>query len=103
MNATLTSNQTATAANVSATNSKTAIWEAAEKNRFGIVPFLLVLIACLGGYAGAIAVQENPIMLAVIAAVTGLTEALILSVASMRAIIISSAIVVAISLSVILF
>jgi len=85
------------------TSSNSDFWKNTEFNRFGIIAFLLVIVTCLGGFAAAVAVKENTLQLTVVTASAMLVEALILSVAPMRAIIISSVISVVISLLVIVF
>ena len=76
----------------------TTLWETMEFNRFGLVPMLVVIVAALGGIAGAFAIQESPVILAIVVFSTGLSEALILAVAPMRIITIAASLSVLISL-----
>jgi hypothetical protein len=80
---------------VSKTNS---LWEEIEYNRFGITPFLLVIVACIGGFAGAFAILDSPLKLAIVVLSTGIAEALMLAVLPMRTIVIASCVSVVISL-----
>ena len=83
------------------TTKSTAIsdfWQKAEFNRFGIVPMVLIIVACIGGIAAAVTIQENVMKLAVIAISTTLVESFVLAIMPMRTIIISSVISIALSL-----
>lgn len=87
------------------TKAKTAstFWEQAEFHRFGIIAATLVIIACMGGFAAAIALKGSIVTLTAVAISTGLAEGLILAVAPMRYIALASAVSFLISLFVILF
>jgi hypothetical protein len=84
------------------TSAMSDFWKKAEFNRFGIIAMLLVGVTCLAGFAAAIAVNASTFQLAIVAAAAMAVEALILSVAPMKAIIISSVISVIVSSVVIL-
>jgi hypothetical protein len=79
-------------------NSKESFWQMTEAHRFAITPMLLVVVACLGGFAAAYVLQEEVYKLAVIAISIGLVEAFILAVMPMRTIIIASMVSLALSL-----
>lgn len=72
--------------NVSLSN----IWQKAEFSRFGIICVLLILSACIGGVAAAVAVQHSIALLGFVAMSTVFIEALILAVTPMRTIILSA-------------
>jgi len=78
-------------------------WDNAESNRFGITPVLLVIIACLGGVAGASGILESWIKLAAVAFPATLSLAMILSVAPMRVIYTSTAIAIILDVLVLIF
>ena len=95
--------------NVAVAEAKTAtanklneFWSNLEYNRFGLVPVLIVVVACIGGIAGAFAIQMSPIRLATVVLSTGLTEAFILGMLPMRTIFITAVISVLISMIAIL-
>ncbi|MDF2438698.1 MAG: hypothetical protein K0Q95_3074 [Bacteroidota bacterium] len=79
------------------TTQMSEFWKKAEFNRFGIIALLLVVVTCIAGFAAAIAVNASTFQLAAVAATAMAVEALILSVAPMKAIIISSVISVIVS------
>jgi hypothetical protein len=58
----------------------------AEKNRFGIIPILIVVIACIGGFAAAFGADNSTIQLGIIILPTVISLALTLAVAPMRTI-----------------
>ncbi len=74
-----------------------------ESNRFGITPFLLLIIACVGGLAGASGIMDSWIKLAVVAFPATIALAMILAVAPMRIIFISTAIAVILDILVLIF
>ena len=55
-----------------------------EENRFGIVPILLTIIACIGGITAAYATNGNTLRLGLVIFPTILSLALILGVAPMK-------------------
>ena len=77
-------------------------WSNLEYNRFGLVPMLIVIVACVGGIAAAFAIQMSPIRLATVVLSTGLTEAFILGMLPMRTIVITAVISLMVSLLAIL-
>lgn len=77
-------------------------WEKVEFNRFAITPMLLVIVACIGGIAAAVGIQQSAFKLAVVALSTAGVEACILAVVPMRVIVIGSIISLIVSLLVII-
>lgn len=75
-----------------------AFWEALEFNRFGLTPLLVVVVACMGGIAGAFAIQASPVKLGIVVLSTGLAEASLLAVLPMKLIAIASTLAVIVSL-----
>ena len=63
------------------------LWEDAESNRFGIIPILLVVLACLGGLAASFGAGSDTLKLAMIVFPTIISLAFMLAVAPMRLII----------------
>ena len=78
-------------------------WQNAEFCRFTISPLLMVIIVCIGAFAAAVAVKESVFQLALVAITVPVVEGLILALAPMRTIIISSALSVVLSLLIIIF
>ena len=72
-------------------------WSTLEYNRFGMVPVLIVVVACLGGIAAAFAIQVSPIRLATVVLSTGMTEAFILGMLPMRTVMITAVVSLVIS------
>ena len=70
----------------------------AEKNRFGIIPILIVIIACIGGFAAAFGAGDSAIKLGLIIFPTVITLAFTLAVAPMRAILWTSVLAVILDL-----
>lgn len=62
----------------------TSFWNTLERDRFGLTPLFLVVPACLGGFAAAVAVQYSILMLAIVGLFTGLVEVLLISIIPMR-------------------
>ncbi len=62
------------------------LFDDAEKNRFGIIPILIVVIACIGGFVAAFGTNDSSIQLGMIIFPTVISLALILAVAPMRSI-----------------
>jgi len=85
------------------TNSISDFWKNAEFNRFGIIAFIVVIIACMGGISVAFGAMSDTFELAMVAIPTMISLAFILSVAPMRLIIWSSAIVVLLDLLILVF
>ncbi len=75
------------------TNVATAdFWADLEKHRFGYIGLILVVMACMGGLAAAVAVQESEIKLMAVALSTMLIEVLVMAVAPMRIILLATAV-----------
>lgn len=64
----------------------TNFWNEMEFNRFGIIPVVLLVVACLGGIAAGFGAKTDIIKLSIIAFPTILTLAFVLAVAPMRTI-----------------
>ena len=64
--------------------SNTHFWENCESNRFGIIPILLVVIACIGGITAAYAIDDNAFRLGLVVFPTIISLALMLAVAPMK-------------------
>jgi hypothetical protein len=58
----------------------------AEKNRFGVIPILIVIIACIGGIAAAFGAGNNTFKLGLVIFPTIIALALTLAVAPMHSI-----------------
>lgn len=102
MNSAIQSNANVSAKNHATTNVKstslTQLFEEAESARFGIIPLLFILIPCLAGIAASTALSaENMFLFVVAGAPAMIVETLILGMASMKSVIISSAVSVVIS------
>jgi|SRR5688572_5954880 len=100
-----TSIQAQKISNVAVAEAKTAsvnkldeFWSTLEYNRFGMVPVLIVIVACVGGIAAAFAIQMSPIRLATVVFSTGLTEAFILGMLPMRTVVITAVVSLLVSL-----
>ena len=74
-----------------------------EATRFGFAPMILIVIACLGGIAGAFAVQSSEIKLMAVVISTSFVEILIIALAPMRMIVLASIIAFIIDLIVFIF
>jgi len=79
------------------------IWAEAEKARFGIIPLLLTVVACLGGIAAAFGTGYEVFQLGLIAIPTMLTLTLMLAVAPMKQIIYAGIICVLLDILVMIF
>ena len=75
----------------------------AEENRFGITPLVLLVISIIGGVAASFGIMDSWVKLSLVAFPSTITLAMILSVAPMRVIFISSIIAVVLDLLVIFF
>lgn len=83
------------------TTSNTDFWTKAEAMRFGIIPLLFILVPCLAGIGCAFSLSADNLTLFLIAGAPAMAvEALILGMASMRAIITASTISAIISIAV---
>jgi hypothetical protein len=78
-------------------------WQQAETYRFGIIPMLLVIVACTGGIAAGFGAKDNVLKLGIIAFPTVITLALTLAVAPMRLITWSAIVAVLLQLAVLIF
>ncbi|HRG53386.1 MAG TPA: hypothetical protein PLL00_11170 [Bacteroidia bacterium] len=56
----------------------------AEKNRFGIIPILIIVIACIGGFTAAFGAGDSAFELGLVIFPTVIALALTLAVAPMR-------------------
>ena len=84
-------------------NSTSEFWEKVEFCRFGIMPMLLVIIGCMGGFAAGFGAQADVFKLATIAFPTIIALAFMLAVAPMRIIISLSAFALFLDLLVLIF
>jgi hypothetical protein len=85
------------------TSSAAGFWQRIEFMRFGIIPMLLVVVACMGGIAAAFGAKDDAVKLGLIAFPTILTLAFTLAVAPMRVIVWSGIISVLIQIAVLIF
>ncbi len=88
------------------TKSTTALSEfldSLEAARFGFVPLILVVMACLGGIAAAFAVQQSEIQLMAVAITTSFVEVLVIAIAPMRLIAIACVLAFIVDLFVFIF
>jgi len=83
--------------------SLTRFWNSCEANRFGIVPIVLVIIACIGGITAAYAIDNNTFRLGLVVFPTIISLALILGVAPMKWILWLSSIAVVIDILLFIF
>lgn len=74
-----------------------------KQDCFATTPILLVIVACMGGIAAAYGIKESVYQLGLITFPAATVLAMILSLAPMRAITITSTVSVLLSLLVILF
>jgi hypothetical protein len=79
------------------------LWEKAEAARFGILPILLTVVACVGGWAAAFGAHYEVMQLAMVALPTMIVLSFMLAVAPMKNILISSAIAIVLDFLVLLF
>lgn len=86
MNTSIHKSRVITSTNSISTENKslTRFWNDCEKNRFGIVPIVLVVIACIGGITAAYAIDNNTFQLGLVVFPTIISLALILGVAPMK-------------------
>lgn len=78
-------------------------WVIAEQKRFGIIALLFIIVPCLAGIAASTALDLHNMTLFVIAGAPAMVvETLILGLASMRSVLIASAISCIISIAVII-
>ncbi len=74
-----------------------------EFNRFGLIFVILTVVGCLGGMAVGLGAINNTLALITVTIPTMLTLSLLLAVAPMRAIFISSAVAVTIDILLIFY
>jgi len=81
-------------------NQKTVstFWQDMEDARFAITPIILTIMACVGGFAAAVAIQESWIQLAFVAFPATFALATILGVMPMRTVVYSAAVAVLIDI-----
>lgn len=79
------------------------IWEELEAARFAVTPMLLIIMACIGGIAGAYVVQVNEAMMLAVAVTTMFIEILIVALAPMQLICLASAVALGVDLLVCFF
>ena len=105
MEATIKSNEVSIS--LSAENSKTKpqskFWKEAEANRFGISPGILTIMAIMGGIGATYGIVDSWFQLALVVIPSTFCLSLILGLASMRVLVISSSIAVLIDLLIIVF
>jgi hypothetical protein len=87
----------------SISDSISELLEKAESNRFGIMPFLLSIMACMSGFAAASGILESWVQLAAVAFSSTIALAMMLAVASMRVIFITTLIAVIMDVLVLIF
>lgn len=80
-----------------------AFWQRAEANRFGIMPMLLVIVACMGGIAAAFGAKDDVLKIGIVAFPTIIMLAFMLAVAPMRLIIWSAIAALLIQAAVLIF
>ena len=78
-------------------------WKKVEFNRFAIIPMLLVIIGCVGGFAAAFGAGADTFRLSLIAFPTIITLAITLAVAPMRWIFCASIIALILDVMVLIF
>lgn len=85
-------------------NAKTWTVNSLEETRFGLVPILITIVACMGGFAAAFGTNTYEVMrLALIVFPTMAVLTLILAVMPMKYIVYVSAVAVAIDVLLLLF
>lgn len=78
----------------------TDFWEKAEAMRFGIIPLLFIIVPCLAGIGCAFSLSADNLTLFLITGAPAMAvEALILGMASMRAIVTASTISAIVSIA----
>ncbi|MFY9309137.1 MAG: hypothetical protein WAQ28_08850 [Bacteroidia bacterium] len=75
----------------------------AEFNRFGIIPVLLLLVGCMGGFAASYGAGESAFKLAAVAFPSIIALAMMLAVAPMRLVFWTSAIAILLDLVLLVF
>lgn len=78
-------------------------WKDAEFNRFGIIPVLLLLVACIGGFAASYGAGVSAFRLGMVAFPSIIALALMLAVAPMRLIFWSTATAIILDLFILVF
>jgi hypothetical protein len=78
----------------------TNLFNDAEKNRFGIIPILIVINACIGGVAASFGAGDSAFKLGLVIFPTIIALALTLAVAPMRSILSLSALALVLDLMV---
>ena len=103
--ATVIKQKDTSAENISSTTQSKAknLWAEAEKGRFGIIPLLLTVVACMSGIAAAYGTGYGVFQLSLVAFPTMITLSLILGVAPMKQIIYAGAITVLLDILVLIF
>ena len=81
----------------------TDFWKDVEFNRFGITPVLLLLVACIGGFAASYGAGDSAFRLGMVAFPSMVALALILAVAPMRIIFWSTAIAIILDMFILIF
>lgn len=88
---------------VSQQKTVTDFWKNAEFNRFGIIPVLLLLVACTGGFAASYGAGDSAFRIGMVAFPSIIALSLMLAVAPMRLIFWSSAIAIILDLFILIF
>jgi hypothetical protein len=84
-------------------NKLSEFWADSESNRFGIIPILVVVIACIGGITAAYGTYSDTFRLALVVFPTIISLALVLAVAPMRWILSISTLAILIDLLLFIF
>ena len=90
-------------ANAHGGDSTSNFLKVSEFNRFGLIFVILTVVGCLGGMAVGLGAINNTFALITVTIPTMLTLSLLLAVAPMRAIFITSAVAVAIDILLIIY
>lgn len=79
---------------ISKSTVKSDFWKNAEYNRWGIVTYIILVVACLGGVTAGFGSGGNIVELALTVVPTMMTLAFVLAVAPMRLIVWTAAVAV---------
>lgn len=88
---------------VSRQKSESTLWKKAEEARYGIIPLLLTLVACLGGVAAAFGVGDSVAQLSMVVFPTMMCLSFILAVGPMKLIMWSGLVAVILDITVLFF
>ena len=90
-----------TTASTKTSDSSLSFWKTLEDNRFAITPMILVVMACIGGFAAAVAMDGSWVKLAFLAFSCTFCLATILAVMPMKTVVYSA--IVAILIDIVMF